>query len=374
MSYADLLAQALYPNSPQTSAWNFGGKALSSIQLPQAEKPWQNALVSALQQFGGAALQGYGAYQANKANAEAAAQAIPALQGMGLSIPESVQPYLTSENPQYQQLGLALTQGAAAQQQAQAQQQAEMQKFMMQEGYKNQLAQQSNEQKFGFDKQLKQMDIEALGVKANRDANGNPITIEKGLREEISNSPEFKQFSLNSNYMNAMEKAAQRDDRASDISLISNIAKMRDPTSVVRDGEYKLSTDTASWFDQQFGNVKSAVTGQSRLSPETRAKLLNAARDYYDSSRQQYEAIAAPRVELAKRYGVDPGNIVMVPYQQPKNYEKLTSTVSSVTNQPTSTAPTEYVPSPSGGVMQMTPEARAAIDQYKAQIRAGLIK
>lgn len=374
MAYADILAQALYPNSPQNSTYRLGGQILSSIQLPQAEKPWQNALVSALQQFGGAALQGYGAYATNKANAEAAAEAIPALQSMGMTIPEAVQPYLTSENPQYQQLGLALTQGAAAQQQAQAQQQAEMQKFMMQEGYKNQLAQQSNEQKFGFDKQLKQMDVEAQTAKAAREGVGNPLQIEKGLREEISSSPEFKQFSLNSNYMKAMEAAAQRDDRASDISLISNIAKMRDPTSVVREGEFKLSTDTASWLDQQFGNLRSAVTGQSRLAPETRAKLLNAARDYYDSSRQQYEAIAAPRVDLAKRYGVDPNNILMVPYQQPKSYDTVNASVKEVTSSPTPSSTGQYVPSPSGGVMQMTPEARAAIDQYKAQLKAGLIK
>ena len=157
-----------------------------------------------------------------------------------------------------------------------------------------------------------------------------------------------------------MMDAAGKDDKIADISLISGIAKMRDPESAVMQGEFNVNTDTASWLEKQFGNVRSIVEGKGSLSPETRAKMLAAAKDYWENSRQQYELAAAPRQEIATRQQLNPKNVVMVPYER-SAYDELLSKMPNLT---TSTSPVASPsapvavagPSPDGSTVQMAPK------------------
>ncbi|NDF13034.1 MAG: hypothetical protein EB060_09515 [Proteobacteria bacterium] len=300
--YADALASILYPNSAQNSIYTMAGQGISKIQLPTFESPWASGLASALQGLAGAGLQGYGVYSANKENAENAAQMVPKLAEMGVEVPEGVSAGLSSEDPQTRALALALTEQRMKARDAAEAQAAEMRAFEQKERIKSGIELGEFEKK----ERLK-------GPQVNYEN-------ESKLRGELD-AP-AKQFQTTTRIFGNMIDAAGRDDKVSDITLISGIAKMRDPDSAVMQGEFKVNENAASFLENQFGNLRSVVEGSGRLTPEVRAKLLAAGKDHWENSRQQYEFAAAPRLEMARRQQMNPENVLMVPYE-PKAYDSI---------------------------------------------------
>jgi hypothetical protein len=323
--YADALASVLYPNSAANSMYTLGGQGLAKMQLPTFESPWQNALANAMQGLGAAGLQAYGIYSTNKANAENAAAMIPEMSKMGVNVSPEVAGGLSSENPQTRALALALTEQRMKAQETAAAQEAEFAKFKRQE-----------ELKKGLDAPQKNYDNESK------------------LRGELEKP--LAQFQTSTRIFGTMIDAADKDDKIADISLISGIAKMRDPESAVMQGEFNVNTDTASWLEKQFGNVRSVVDGKGRLSPETRAKMLAAAQDYWENSRQQYEFAAVPRVDMARRQQMNPDNVLMVPYEK-SAYESILSKMPNVGAPAASPTmpPAVAGPSPDGSSVRMAP-------------------
>lgn len=329
--YADALASVLYPNSAANSMYTLGGKGISQIQMPTFKSPWQNLLANAVQGLAGAGLQAYGIHSTNQANAENAAKMLPQLDQMGVALPQGVRDSLASKDPQTRALALALTENRMKAQDAAAAQEAEFAKFKRQEDYKKGV----KEPEMKFDNEGK-------------------------LRGELE-AP-LKQFQTSTRIFGTMMDAAGKDDKIADISLISGIAKLRDPDSAVMQGEFNVNTDTASWLEKQFGNVRSVVDGKGRLSPETRSKMLDAAKDYWENSRSQYELAAAPRREMAMRQQLNPDNVIMVPYER-SAYEELLAKMPKVTasNSPFGAAagqgPAAVAgPAPDGSSVQMAPQ------------------
>lgn len=306
--YADALAALLYPNTAQNSMYTMAGQGVSKMTLPTFESPWATGLASALQGLIGSGLQGYGVYSANKENAENAAQMVPKLAEMGVQVPEGVAAGLSSEDPQTRALALALTEQQMKNADAAAAAQADLANFQTKEKIKSDIELGEYEKKEKLNKELR-------GPQQNYDN-------ESKLRGELE-AP-LKQFQTSTRIFGTMVDAAGKDDKIADISLISGIAKLRDPDSAVMQGEFNVNTDTASWLERQFGNVRSVVDGSGRLSPETRAKMLNAAKDYWENSRQQYEMAAVPRLDMARRQQMNPDNVLMVPYE-PKAYDNILS-------------------------------------------------
>lgn len=306
--YADALAALLYPNSAQNSMYTMAGQGISKMTLPTFESPWATGLASALQGLAGAGLQGYGVYSANKENAENAAQMVPKLGEMGVQVPEGVAAGLSSEDPQTRSLALALTEQQMKNADAAVAAKAEMANFQTKEQIKSDIELKEYERKEKLNKELK-------GPQVNYDN-------ESKLRGELE-AP-LKQFQTSTRIFGTMIDAAGKDDKTADISLISGIAKLRDPDSAVMQGEFNINTDVPSWIEKQFGNVRAEIEGRGRLSTETRGKLLAAAKDYWENSRQQYEMAAVPRLEMARRQQMNPDNVLMVPYE-PKAYENIMS-------------------------------------------------
>lgn len=297
--YAEALASVLYPNKAENSLYSLGGKGVTQIQLPTFKSPWQNLLANAVQGLAGAGLQAYGIHSTNQANAENAAAMMPQLDQMGVSVPDGVKAGLTSTEPQTRALALALTEQKMKAADAVAAQEAEFAKLKKQEEIKQQVK--APEQRF--------------------DNEGK-------LRGELE-AP-LKQFQTSTRIFGTMMDAASKDDKIADISLISGIAKLRDPDSAVMQGEFNVNSDTASWLEKQFGNVRSVVDGKGKLTPDIRAKMLDAAKDYWENSRSQYELAAAPRRDMAIRQNLNPENVIMVPYDK-GSYAELLAKMPSLT-------------------------------------------
>jgi hypothetical protein len=308
--YADALASVLYPNSAASSLYTLGGKGITGFQLPTFKNPWQNALANAVQGLAGAGLQAYGIHSTNVANAQNAAAMLPELDKMGVAVPAGIRDGLASENPQTRALALALTEGKMKAQEAAAAQEAELRKFKLQEDYKT--------------------DNSIRAKKAEVDAGrlDKAFDRESKLRNELGDTDEAKTFSRVHSAFQTMIDSAQKDDRVSDIDLISGIAKIRDPLSAVREGEFKVNENTADWLTKTFGDLKGVVLDKGKLTPEMRGKLLQSAQNYWEASRDAYATKAAPLDAIANEEGLRSGRVISIPYQRTA-YDKFLAGIPS---------------------------------------------
>jgi hypothetical protein len=75
---------------------------------------------------------------------------------------------------------------------------------------------------------------------------------------------------------NGLKATAQRNDPASDIAFIYQYMKILDPTSVVREGEF-ATAQNAGGIDARIRNAYNQVMNGTRLNPQQKAQMLDAA-------------------------------------------------------------------------------------------------
>lgn len=148
------------------------------------------------------------------------------------------------------------------------------------------------------------------------DAGGRPLSkptdipaLETGLRKEFNDLPQTKKFINAAPAYNAIVDASTRNNKQSDINLVYGLAKLYDPDSVVREGEYDTiakSQTIPEWLKGQAASL----TGQGgRLTPATRAQILQEARGRLSSYETEYNAAKRTYEGIATERGANPQNI-----------------------------------------------------------------
>jgi hypothetical protein len=127
------------------------------------------------------------------------------------------------------------------------------------------------------------------------------------IRKEIGDLPSYKTYSAALPVYNSMTKAA--DTKAGDLNLVYGLAKIFDPTSVVREGEQVLVRDTASLPDWLVGQINS-LNGGNRLLADTRNSLMKEARNRVDAYKGAYESNLQPYRGIAGRYQINEDDII----------------------------------------------------------------
>jgi len=112
--------------------------------------------------------------------------------------------------------------------------------------------------------------------------------------------------------MESMRDAATRNSRVADLNLVYGLAKIMDPTSVVREGEQIMVRNAQSLPDWMRGMIQ-AANGGSQFVPEQRARIIQEAESRVGALKGQYDAIAQQFTERGQRYGLDPRDIVTNP-------------------------------------------------------------
>mgnify|MGYP003433851221 FL=1 len=122
-----------------------------------------------------------------------------------------------------------------------------------------------------------------------------------GLRKEFASLPEVKNFKEIIPAQQSATDAVERNTPQADINLIYATAKIFDPTSVVREGEY-ATVNNSQAPAERFQGLLSHLQGGGRLTPTTRQALLTeinsraqAGKASYDAARAAYEPIVASR-------------------------------------------------------------------------------
>jgi len=96
------------------------------------------------------------------------------------------------------------------------------------------------------------------------------------LRTEIRQLQSYKNYYESLPIYQSMVAAAGTNDRAADLNLVYGLAKIFDPTSVVREGEQILVRNTAGIPEQLIGWIDS-LNGGGALEPATRAAIMGQA-------------------------------------------------------------------------------------------------
>lgn len=110
----------------------------------------------------------------------------------------------------------------------------------------------------------------------------------------------------------SMQEAAGRNNRVADLNLVYGLAKIFDPTSVVREGEQIMVRNAQSLPDWVRGMINT-VNGGSQFIPEQRARIMQEASSRVSAYKAQHDAVAQQFSDRGQRYGLDPRDIITAP-------------------------------------------------------------
>ncbi len=129
----------------------------------------------------------------------------------------------------------------------------------------------------------------------------NGFKNETELRKEFEGLPEIKNYKQAYPAFAAIKDAATRNTPQADINIVYSLAKLYDPTSVVREGEYATVANSPNIPEKVKGYAQ-YLAGGGKLSPETKKQILAEAesrvgtyRTEADKARSTYENIAKGR-------------------------------------------------------------------------------
>lgn len=133
------------------------------------------------------------------------------------------------------------------------------------------------------------------------------------LRKELQGQQTYRDFQTVSTAYKKIQSTS--DTGPGDMSLIFGYMKLLDPGSTVREGEYATAQNAGSVPENIVARYNQIIKGE-KLAPEVRKQFRDEATRVFQAQKQQFDQIAAPYVDLAKKRGIDPREVVFG-YEEP---------------------------------------------------------
>lgn len=154
------------------------------------------------------------------------------------------------------------------------------------------------------DRRLREQNM--IAREANQIAQGQKVaTNSTALRKEFDDLPEVKNYKQALPAYSAIVDAAKRNTPQADINLVYGIAKLYDPTSVVREGEYNTVANSPNIPDRIKGYAQYLTNG-GKLTPQVKKQILDEATGRIGSYENEYVATRNNYTDIAARSGADP--------------------------------------------------------------------
>lgn len=159
---------------------------------------------------------------------------------------------------------------------------------------------------------------------AEKKAARGPQTEEvTNLRKEVQGLPSYKNMSQAAPIYKSMLDAVTRDDRASDVNLIYGLAKVMDPTSVVRESEMTVAQAIATLPQQVQQSVRSQLGSVGRLSKDVREGIMREAFSRVNAYGQLFNQDTELYRGIAERRKIDVADVLpnfgeFKPYEPPE--------------------------------------------------------
>lgn len=131
---------------------------------------------------------------------------------------------------------------------------------------------------------------------------------EQELRKEFEGLPEVKNYKQAYPAFAAIKDAASRNTTQSDINIVYGLAKLYDPTSVVREGEYATVANSPNIPERVKGYAQ-YLQGGGKLSPETKNQILAEAQGRIGTYEAEARKAKGSFEQIAKTRGMNPGAV-----------------------------------------------------------------
>jgi hypothetical protein len=142
-----------------------------------------------------------------------------------------------------------------------------------------------------------------------------------------------------------MLDAAKRNTKTADLNMVYALAKIMDPTSVVREGEIQMANDTQGFADRLNGFIQS-IQGEGRLAPETRAGLVQEAESRMNGFKQSFDADIGQYCGFAQRWKINEADIIPnlpgMPQYDPREFNTISKTEGAGSGQGARSIPEGY--------------------------------
>jgi hypothetical protein len=157
-------------------------------------------------------------------------------------------------------------------------------------------------------------DAAATTAAATRDAAAiqRGFESEQGLRKEFEALPEVKKYKQALPSYKGIEDAVKRNTTQSDINIVYGIAKLYDPDSVVREGEYATVASSPN-IPERIKGYAQYLAGGGRLTAQVKAEILAEAQSRMRAYETEFVGARTNFESIAKRTNVDPTRVFPSP-------------------------------------------------------------
>lgn len=131
------------------------------------------------------------------------------------------------------------------------------------------------------------------------------------IRKEFNSLPEVENFKAVIPAQQSAAEAVQRDTTAADLNLIYATAKIFDPTSVVREGEY-ATVDASQNPTARMQGMLNYLQGGGKLTMEHRQALLREVNSRAEAAKRSYDAALQSYTPIVTRAGINPQDVFQV--------------------------------------------------------------
>lgn len=133
---------------------------------------------------------------------------------------------------------------------------------------------------------------------------GKVANVSTELRKEFDQLPEVKNYKQALPAFTSIVDASKRNTPQSDINLVYGIAKLYDPNSVVREGEYNTVANSPN-IPERIKGYAQYIAGGGKLSPQVKAQIVQEATSRIGSYENEFTAARNNYSDIAKRSGGD---------------------------------------------------------------------
>lgn len=144
--------------------------------------------------------------------------------------------------------------------------------------------------------------IETPGGASDDPAIDDPLKISK----DYQNQPGFQRLKEVAPTVNSMVKSLDDPSAMADLDFVYGLAKILDPTSVVRESEAGMVIDSQGIAPSLLGQLNKIMTGEQAMLPETRRKLVAVALRRANEFKAQAEQERGFYGNMAKESGYNP--------------------------------------------------------------------
>jgi hypothetical protein len=172
----------------------------------------------------------------------------------------------------------------------------------------------------GLDKkpreQWTQQDLANIEVKAKEFRQSGAINMgQKGLdntlklRGDFRSEPIYKDFQAIDSAYRQINKGLDAKTAAGDLAASTKLMKLLDPSSVVRESELAMAMQATGKLDQLYNYANKIYTGQF-LSDKQKEDFRTLAKEFYNSSGEQYNAKRKEYADIAIRNDLNVADVV----------------------------------------------------------------